>query len=100
MHDIGHARAFRLGATFELTDEGRLLGHVAIGHEIVGDAARRAGLTTGRRAELLHCVDWHHGPPPGQAPGAASPEALALWRANSLETAVKARLEGPGPVES
>ena len=99
VHDLGHARAFRLGATFELTDEGRLLGHVAIGHEIVGDAARRAGLAAGRRAELLHAIDWHHGPPPGQAPGAASPEALALWRANSLETAVKSRLEGPGPVD-
>lgn len=98
LHDIGHARAFRLGATFELTQEGRLLGHLAIGHEIVGDAARRAGLSAGRRAELLHAIGWHHGPPPGQAPGAASPEALALWRANQLETGVKARLEGPGPV--
>ena len=29
VHDVGHARAFRLGATFELTDEGRLLGHSA-----------------------------------------------------------------------
>ena len=69
VHDIGHARAFRLGATFELTDEGRLLGHVAIGHEIVGDAARAAGLTPVRRAELLHAIDWHHGPPAGQAAG-------------------------------
>ena len=47
VHDIGHARAFRLGATFELTDEGRLLGHVAIGHEIVGDAARARGPAAG-----------------------------------------------------
>ena len=99
LHDIGHARAFRLSATFELTEEGRLLGHLAIGHEIVGDAARRCGLSAGRRAELLHAIDWHHGPPPGQAPGAASPEALALWRANQLETSVKGRLEGPGPVD-
>lgn len=99
VHDIGHARAFRLGATFELTDEGRLLGHVAIGHEIVGDAARAARLAPPRRAELLHALDWHHGPPPGQAPGAASPEALALWRANQLEAGVKARLEGPGPID-
>lgn len=98
-HDIGHARAFRLGATFELTEEGRLLGHVAIGHEIVADAARRVGLAASRRAGLLHAIDWHHGPPPGQAPGAATPEALALWRANQLETAVKARLEGPGPID-
>lgn len=100
VHDIGHARAFRLGATFELTDEGRLLGHVAIGHEIVSDAARAGGLPAVRRAELLHAMDWHHGPPPGQPPGGASPEALALWRANQLETAVKARLEGSGPVDA
>lgn len=97
VHDLGHARAFRLGATFEPTEEGRLLGHVAIGHEIVGDAARAVGLPATRRAELLHVIDWHHGPPPGQPPGAAGPEALALWRANQLETGVKARLEGPGP---
>jgi len=97
VHDIGHARAFRLGATFEPTHEGRLLGHVAIGHEIVGDAARACGLPSGRRAELLHAIDWHHGPPPGQSPGAGSPVALALWRANQLEAGVKGRLEGPGP---
>ena len=100
VHDIGHARAFHLGATFEMTEEGRLLGHVAIGHEIVGDAARRVSLAPTRRAELLHAIDWHHGPPPGQAPGAASAEALGLWRANQLETSVKARLEGSGLVDA
>ncbi|MFP5452235.1 MAG: HD domain-containing protein [Thermoleophilia bacterium] len=97
VHDIGHARAFRLGATFELTEEGRLLGHLAIGHRIIDRAARRAKLPEARRIALLHAVDWHHGPPPGQPPGAAEPEALALWRANQLETAVKARLEGGTP---
>ena len=99
VHDIGHARAFRLAATFELTEEGRLLGHLAIGHEIVGDAARAAGLAPLRRAELLHALDWHHGPPAGQQPGSASPEAMALWRANQLETSVKSRLEGPGTAD-
>lgn len=96
VHDVGHIRAWRLGATFEATDEGRLLGHVAIGHEIVDAAARRAGLVADRRLALLHAVGWHHGPPAGQTPGAASAEALALWRINTLEAAVKARLEGPG----
>lgn len=94
VHDIGHARAFALGATFELTDEGRLLGHLAIGERIVDGAARAAGLDEGRRLRLLHAVAWHHGPPAGQGPGAAEPEALALWRANQLEVGVKARLEG------
>jgi len=97
IHDIGHARAFRLGATFELTDEGRLIGHVAMGHRIVDRAARAVRLDAGRRALLLHTIDWHHGPPAGQAPGAAEPEALALWRVNQLEVSVKTRLEGGGP---
>lgn len=99
VHDLGHTRAFRLGATFEATDEGRLLGHLALGHEIVAAAADRVGLPTGRRLALLHAMAWHHGPPAGPAPAAASPEALALWRANALETGVKARLEGSGPVD-
>lgn len=97
LHDIGYTRAFRLAATFDLTDEGRMLGHLALGHEIVGGAASRAGVGRERRLALLHAVAWHHGPPAGQAPGAGSPEGLALWRANSLEVAVKTRLEGPGP---
>jgi 3'-5' exoribonuclease len=100
VHDVGHARAFRMGATFELTDEGRLLGHLALGHEIVSTAAAGTGLGAERRLGLLHAVAWHHGPPAGQATAVASPEALALWRANALETGVKSSLEGPGPVET
>lgn len=96
VHDIGHARAFRLGATFELTEEGRLLGHLALGDRIVERAARATGLADDRRLALLHTIGWHHGPPAGQAPGAAQPEALALWRINQVEVGVKARLEGPG----
>ena len=76
-----------------------MLGHLAIGHEILDAAARRAGLPPDRRLALLHAVAWHHGPPPGQVAAAASPEALALWRVNNLEVGVKARLEGNGPID-
>ena len=99
VHDVGHIRGWRLGATFELTDEGRMLGHLAIGHGIVDGAARAAGLTEERRLAVLHAIGWHHGPPAGQSPGGASPEGLALWRINSLEVGVKSRLEGPGPID-
>ena len=97
VHDIGHARAFRVGATFELTEEGAALGHLAIGDAMIAERATASGLAPGRALALRHAVAWHHGPPPDRSPQQASPEALALQRANALEVAVKARLEGPGP---
>lgn len=100
LHDVGKVREFTYGADFGLTEEGRLLGHLAIGAEIVGGAA--GGLQAESRAALLHCVLSHHGPPaqagsargPGQ--GFGSPEALALARLNALDAGVKGALEhGP-----
>jgi 3'-5' exoribonuclease len=93
-HDLGYTRAWSVGTTFEPTEEGRLLGHVGLGVEIVGAAARTAGLAEDRRLALLHCVAWHHGPPPPALPQQASPEALALMRLNAAEVQVKSRLEG------
>jgi 3'-5' exoribonuclease len=97
LHDVGKTREFTYGADFGLTEEGRLLGHLAIGAEIVGAAA--GGLQPESRAALLHCVLSHHGPPaqaaaprgPGQ--GFGSPEALALYRLNALDASVKGALE-------
>ncbi len=97
VHDLGYTRVFRLGTTIEVTAEGRLLGHVALGHQIVDEACRAVGAGDDRRLALLHAIAWHHGPPKGPSPGAGSPEALALQQVNALETAVKGRLEGGGP---
>ena len=86
VHDLGHTRAFRLGATFELTDEGRLLGHVELGLRLLGE--RWAPLDEPRRLALAHCVLTHHG---DRRPATA--EALALQRLNALDAAVKGALE-------
>ena len=95
LHDIGHTRNWEVRpATVEQTNEGRALGHVAIGLQMVDQAARAAGLPDDRRLPLLQAIAWHHGPPAGAHISQASPEALALWRANALEAGVKARLEG------
>lgn len=98
LHDIGKTREFTYGAAFGLTDEGRLLGHLALGAEIVGAAS--AHLAAERRLALLHCVLSHHGPeaagrprPSGTPGGFASAEALALYRLNSLDAGVKGALE-------
>ena len=100
LHDVGRAREFTYGADFGLTDEGRLLGHLAIGAELVGRAASE--LPAERRLGLLHCVLSHHGADAGPASAAssggrgrgfASPEALALYRLNALDASVKGALE-------
>lgn len=98
LHDVGKTREFTYGADFGLSDEGRLLGHLAIGAEIVGAAAEH--LSADRRLALLHCVLSHHGPeaagrsrPAGRGHGFASAEALALYRLNALDAGVKGALE-------
>jgi 3'-5' exoribonuclease len=100
LHDVGRAREFTYGADFGISEEGRLLGHLAIGAEIVGAAAR--SLAHDRRLVLLNCVLSHHGADagPGRAQGAgrgfASAEALALYRLNALDASVKGALEHGG----
>jgi 3'-5' exoribonuclease len=98
LHDVGKVREFTYGAEFGLTAEGRLLGHLAIGAEIVGAAS--GGLPEERRVALLHCVLSHHGTDPARAGGSGSggrgpgsPEALALYRLNALDASVKGALE-------
>ena len=87
-HDLGRTREFTYGAEIGLTDEGRLLGHLVIGQRLISE---RAGeLDQGRLLALLHCVLAHHGAPSGRFQSA---EALALYRLNSLDAAVKGAFE-------
>jgi len=97
LHDVGKVREFTLGAEIGLSEEGRLLGHLTLGAEIIGQAA--AGLEPERRLGLMHCVLSHHGADAGPSRagggsrGFASPEAVALYRTNALDAQVKAVLE-------
>ncbi len=91
VHDLGRTREFTLGAEIGVSDEGRLIGHVVIGEQMV--AARAEDLDAVRRLALLHCVLCHHGP--ASAPGGrfGSAEAAALFRLNALDATVKDVLE-------
>jgi 3'-5' exoribonuclease len=96
LHDVGKAREFTYGARFELSDEGRMLGHLAIGAQLIAGVAD--DLPAERRLPLLNCVLSHHGPDGrggGGSPGRGfdSPEALALYRLNALDASVKGALE-------
>jgi 3'-5' exoribonuclease len=102
VHDAGHVREFTYGAEIGLTEPGRLLGHVALGQQLLverfarldaGNPAAGAALDGERRLALLHCVLTHHGPAAAPAGRFGSPEALALYRLNALDAGVKGVLE-------
>jgi 3'-5' exoribonuclease len=92
VHDLGKTREFSYGAAIELSEEGRLLGHVQLGLTLIGRYATPL-LDPPRLLALSHCVLCHHGP--DAAPGGRfqSAEALALFRINALDASVKGALE-------
>jgi 3'-5' exoribonuclease len=87
VHDLGKTREFTYGAAIEQSEEGRLLGHLALGQQIL--EPYMAALDAERRLALLHCVLSHH----GADRRFGSPEALALYRLNALDASVKGALE-------
>jgi 3'-5' exoribonuclease len=91
VHDLGRTREFTYGAEIGLTDEGRLLGHLVLGEQIV--SSRADALDDQRRLALLHCLLSHHGA--AAAPGGrfGSVEALTLYRLNALDAGVKGAFE-------
>lgn len=93
LHDLGKTREFDLGAEISLSDEGALLGHVTLGAQMVSERAGRIDLAREKLLGLLHCVLGHHGPDTLPGRRFRSPEALALYRLNALDAAVKGALE-------
>jgi 3'-5' exoribonuclease len=91
VHDLGKTREFTYGAEIGLTEAGRLLGHVALGTQILD--AYAGDLPEDRRLALAHCVLTHHGADAAPGRRFASAEALALYRINALDASVKGALE-------
>ncbi len=89
LHDIGKTREFELGADISQSDEGQMLGHVTLGHGMIAERARAVGVEREPLLAVCHCVLSHHGP----SPRFRSAEALALYRLNAVDAAVKDALE-------
>ncbi|MGH2911645.1 MAG: HD domain-containing protein [Solirubrobacteraceae bacterium] len=92
VHDLGKTREYAYGAEITRTEEGVMLGHVELGLRLIS-AHAPSTLTSARRLELEHCVLAHHGEGIGGGRRAASAEALALQRLNSLDAGVKGAFE-------
>jgi 3'-5' exoribonuclease len=91
VHDLGKTREFTYGAEIGVSDEGRLVGHVAIGVQML--EARAGAMSAAKRLALVHCVLTHHGPDGAPGRRFGLPEAVALHRLNALDASVKAVLE-------
>jgi 3'-5' exoribonuclease len=92
VHDLGKIREFTYAAAIELSDEGRLLGHIELGLQILA-AHRPPTLTDPRWLALAHCVLTHHGPEQTPTRSFASLEALALYRVNAVDAQLKFAFE-------
>jgi 3'-5' exoribonuclease len=94
LHDVGKTREFELGADIALSEAGALVGHLALGQQMVTErAARLDGFPDEKLHALSHCILAHHGADALPGRRFRSAEALALQRLNAVDAAVKGALE-------
>jgi 3'-5' exoribonuclease len=101
IHDIGKIREIGAEPGFPYTDEGKLLGHILIGLQIVADAARRVpALSEARLLLLQHLVASHQGRYEWQSPREPRIlEGLLLHYADDLDAKVNQAASLLGSVE-
>ena len=95
LHDAGKVRELTFARSFAYSDEGQLLGHLAIGLEMLHDKVRKAGDLTGEPfpRELLlrlkHMILSHHGSSEFGSPKVPmTPEAVALHAIDTLDSRI------------
>ncbi|MBM4249154.1 MAG: HD domain-containing protein [Euryarchaeota archaeon] len=96
LHDVGKLDEYSSRAAITMTDEGRFLGHVAIGTRLVTERARSVpGFPPELLMKLGHMIQSHHGSfDPGNAlKGMKIPEAAALHLADEADAMTKEFLQ-------
>lgn len=88
LHDLGKGWEYAQGPVREVTDEGRLLGHIHIGFEILEPIFRKAkDLPNELAAHLKHAILAHHGQYEYGSPKLPmTAEALALHFADNMDS--------------
>jgi 3'-5' exoribonuclease len=94
LHDVGKTLEFELGAEIAFSEAGALVGHLALGQQLVAERARRLErFPEAKLHAVSHCILAHHGPDALPGRRFRSAEALALCRLNALDAGVKGALE-------
>ena len=94
LHDIGKVREMTWqGLAVEYTDEGRLLGHVALGLEMVSRALQELGIPEDKGLKILHIIVSHHGEPDmGALKRPKFPEALVIHYVDQIDAKIQGSL--------
>lgn len=94
-HDIGKLEELSVFPANDYTDEGQLLGHIAMGMEIVGmRICAIDGFPRKLANELKHCILAHHGELEyGSPKKPALPEAVALNFADNMDAKMETMKE-------
>jgi 3'-5' exoribonuclease len=92
LHDIGKIRSYSLVSAIDYTSEGRLLGHIVIGDEIVRNAIEGLNNFPAEKAlKLRHLILSHQGTLEQASPVAPMmPEGFALYAADLLDSKLSA----------
>jgi len=86
LHDLGVVDELVYDTAIDLTDQGRLIGHVVLGAQRIHRACCDCGLDPAVAASLEHAALAHHGAPEGGSPSQPSTvEALLLHRVDQLD---------------
>ena len=94
LHDVGKVREFDLGAEISLSEAGAMVGHLSLGQALIAErASGLEGFPGDKLLALSHCVLAHHGVDGLPGRRFRSAEALALYRLNAVDAAVKGALE-------
>ena len=92
VHDIGKIRTYTIDTAIEYATEGRLLGHIVIGDEIIRDTVSRIeSFPENKMRELRHLILSHQGALEQASPVVPmSAEAVALYAADMLDSKLAA----------
>lgn len=92
LHDIGKIRSYSLEGAIEYTDSGRLLGHIVIGDQMVGEAIDRTGdFPEEKKLLIRHLILSHQGSPEQSSPvPPMTPEGMVLYIADLLDSKLAA----------
>jgi 3'-5' exoribonuclease len=88
LHDIGKIHEYDYKKSIDISDRGRLLGHIVIGSEMVAEKITQIeNFPDDLKFRLLHMIISHHGEADWGSPKPPSfPEALVLHFADNLDS--------------